>query len=155
MSEEHRRDAKFSHLTGEGAAHMVDVGEKKSQLRIAKAQAVVRCAAATIDALRERALPKGDVLTVAQVAGIQSAKQTANLIPMCHPLPLDFVGIDFVIEPEAIRITAEVRTSARTGVEMEALTAATIAALTIYDMCKAVDHGMVISEIRLLEKRKL
>jgi cyclic pyranopterin phosphate synthase len=155
MSEEDRRDAKFSHLTEEGAAHMVDVGEKKPQPRIAKAQAVVRCAAATIDALRERALPKGDVLTVAQVAGIHSAKQTANLIPMCHPLPLDFVGVSFVIEPDAIRITAEARTSARTGVEMEALTAATIAALTIYDMCKAVDHAMVISEIRLLEKRKL
>jgi cyclic pyranopterin phosphate synthase len=155
MSDPQGGPAKFSHLSDDGAARMVDVGEKKVQRRIAKAEALVRCAAATIEALQERALPKGDVLTVAQIAGIQAAKRTASLIPMCHPLPLDFVGVEFVIEPAAVRITAEARTIARTGVEMEALTAVTIAALTIYDMCKAVDHAMVITDIRLLEKRKI
>jgi cyclic pyranopterin phosphate synthase len=155
MSESPEPGAKFSHLSEEGAAHMVDVGEKKTQPRIAKAEAVVRCARRTIELLRTHALPKGDVLTVAQIAGIQAAKQTATLIPMCHPLPLDFVAVDFAVETDRVRIAAEARTTARTGVEMEALTAASVAALAIYDMCKAVDKNMVIAEIRLLEKRKL
>ena len=144
----------FSHLSEEGAARMVNVGDKSPQRRIARAEGTVRCAPATIEALRARALPKGDVLTVAQIAGIQAAKQTALLIPMCHPLPLDCVSVDFVIETDGVRISAEAQTVARTGVEMEALTAVCVAALTIYDMCKAVDRGMAISEIRLLSKRK-
>jgi cyclic pyranopterin phosphate synthase len=148
------RGSRFSHLSDEGAARMVNVGEKVAQRRIARAEGAVRCAPATIAALRERALPKGDVLTVAQIAGIQAAKQTAALIPMCHPLPLDFISLEFAIEPDGVRILAEVRTVARTGVEMEALTSVSVAALTIYDMCKAVDPAMVIGEIRLLEKRK-
>ena len=144
----------FSHLSEEGAARMVNVGDKSAVRRIARAEGTVRCAPATIEALRAGALPKGDVLTVAQIAGIQAAKQTALLIPMCHSLPLDCVSVDFVIETDGIRISAEAQTVARTGVEMEALTAVCVAALTIYDMCKAVDRGMAISEIRLLSKRK-
>ncbi len=133
---------------------MVDVGEKATQRRTARAEGIVRCAAATITALQDQALPKGDVLTVARIAGIQAAKRTAELIPLCHQLPLSSVKVDFTIEAEAVRITAEARTSAQTGVEMEALTAVSVAALTVYDMCKAVDKGMVIGEIRVLEKRK-
>jgi cyclic pyranopterin phosphate synthase len=144
----------FSHLDATGQARMVDVADKPTQRRTARAEGVVRCAAATISALRDQALPKGDVLTVARVAGIQAAKRTAELIPLCHQLPLSSVKVDFLIESETVRITAEARTSAQTGVEMEALTAVSVAALTIYDMCKAVDKGMVIGEIRVLEKWK-
>lgn len=133
---------------------MVDVGGKPAQRRMARAEGVVRCAPETIRLLRERALPKGDVLTVAQVAAIQAAKRCDELIPMCHSLPLDAVDVAFDIEPEGIRIRASARTTAKTGVEMEALTAVTVAALTIYDMCKAVDKAMVIGEVRVTEKIK-
>ena len=144
----------FSHLDEAGRARMVDVGHKPEQRRTARAEGVVRCQPATIAALRERALPKGDVLTVAQIAGIQAAKRTDDLIPLCHSLPIDAVHITFDIEPDAVRIRSEVATTAKTGVEMEALTAVSVAALTIYDMCKAVDKTMVIGEIRVTEKRK-
>ncbi len=144
----------FSHLDAAGAARMVDVGHKPAQQRTAVAEGVVRCAPATIAALRERALPKGDVLTVAQLAGIQAAKRTDALIPLCHSLPLESVAVSFVVEEDAIRIRAEARTFAKTGVEMEALTAVSVAALTIYDMCKAVDKAMVIEGIRVTGKRK-
>ena len=144
----------FSHLDESGRARMVDVGHKPAQKRTASAEGVVRCQPATIAALRERALPKGDVLTVAQIAAIQAAKRTDELIPLCHSLPIDAVHISFDIEPDAVRIRSEVRTTAKTGVEMEALTAVSVAALTIYDMCKAVDKTMVIGEIRVTEKRK-
>ena len=144
----------FSHLDASGSARMVDVGHKPEQKRTASAEGFVRCQPGTIAALREQALPKGDVLTVAKIAGIQAAKRTDALIPLCHSLPLDAVEITFEIEPAAVRIVAEVSTTAKTGVEMEALTAVSVAALTIYDMCKAVDKSMVIDSIRVTKKVK-
>ncbi len=147
-------DARFSHLDESGHARMVDVGHKPEQRRVARAEGVVRCQPATIAALREQALPKGDVLTVAKIAAIQAAKRTDELIPLCHSLPLNAVELDFQIEADAIRIRAEVTTTAKTGVEMEALTAVSVAALTIYDMCKAEDKQMVIGEIRVTGKTK-
>src|SRR5678816_4290379 len=146
--------AQFSHLDASGSARMVDVGHKPAQRRIAKAEGRVHCQPATIAALRDRALPKGDVLTVAKIAAIQAAKRTDELIPLCHSLPIDGVDVEFVLEDDAIRIHAEVSTTAKTGVEMEALTAISVAALTIYDMCKAVDKTMSISDIRVIEKLK-
>ena len=133
---------------------MVDVGHKQRLQRVAIAAGVVRCQPATIAALRDRALPKGDVLTVAKIAAIQAAKRTDDLIPLCHSLPLDSVNVDFSLEDDAVRIRATVCTTAKTGVEMEALTAVSIAALTIYDMCKAVDKQMVIGEICVMKKTK-
>ncbi len=133
---------------------MVDVGHKPEQRRTARAEAVIQCQPTTIAALRTQALPKGDVLTVAKLAGIQAAKRTDELIPLCHSLPLSGVEVEFAVEDDAIRIITQVRTTARTGVEMEALTAASVAALTIYDMCKAVDKTMVIGGIRVTEKLK-
>jgi cyclic pyranopterin phosphate synthase len=147
-------ETSFSHLDADGTARMVDVGHKPIQHRTATASGFVKCATATLAALRDKALPKGDVLTVARIAAIQSAKITDKLIPLCHSLPLDGVDVDFEIHNAGIAIRATARTSARTGVEMEALTAVSIAALTIYDMCKAVDKDMEIGEIRLLEKTK-
>ncbi len=147
-------DAHFSHLDESGRARMVDVGHKPAQRRTATAEGVIRCAPATLTALRDRALPKGDVLTVAKIAAIQAAKRTDELIPLCHSLPLDSVDVEFFLEDAAIRIRASAHTTAKTGVEMEALTAVSIAALTIYDMCKAVDKQMVIGEIRVTEKHK-
>ena len=147
-------DPHFTHLDATGAARMVDVGHKPAQRRTAVAEGILRCQPATIAALRDRALPKGDVLTVARIAGIQAAKRTDTLIPLCHSLPLDSVALDFTVEDDAILIRAEVHTTARTGVEMEALTAVSIAALTIYDMCKAVDKMMVIGDIRVTKKLK-
>lgn len=133
---------------------MVDVGHKPPQRRLARAAGAVRCRAETIHALREQALPKGDVLTVAKIAGIQAAKRTDALIPLCHSLPLDSVDVRFEIGETEVRIFAEAATTSRTGVEMEALVAVSVAALTIYDMCKAVDKGMVIGDIRVTEKVK-
>jgi cyclic pyranopterin phosphate synthase len=147
-------EAKFSHLDETGAARMVDVGHKPAQRRTASAEGVVRCQPATLAALRDHALPKGDVITVAKIAGIQAAKRTDALIPLCHSLPLDSVDVEFSLEADAVRIRATASTTAKTGVEMEALTAVSVAALTIYDMCKAVDRQMVIGEIRVTEKRK-
>jgi cyclic pyranopterin monophosphate synthase len=149
----------FSHLDAQGNARMVDVGAKPAQRRTARAEGIVRCAGETIRLLKERALPKGDVLTVAQIAGIQAAKRCDELIPMCHfpmchSLPIDVADVTFAIEEDGIRIRASVSTTAKTGVEMEALTAVSVAALTIYDMCKAVDKGMVIGDIRVTEKIK-
>ena len=145
----------FSHLDATGAARMVDVGEKPAQRRIAVAAGAVRMQAGTIAALRAQALPKGDVLTVAKIAAIQAAKRTDELIPLCHSLPVDAVEVTFEIEEEAVRIRARVSTTAKTGVEMEALTAVSVAALTIYDMCKAVDKTMRIEGIEVVEKIKL
>lgn len=144
----------FSHLDAEGTARMVDVSGKLVQRRTAVAAGFVTCAPATVQALRDRALPKGDVLTVARIAGIQAAKTTAQLIPLCHGLPLDKVDIDFEIQDVGVAIRATAITSAKTGVEMEALTAVSVAGLTIYDMCKAVDKSMVIGQIQVVEKRK-
>ncbi len=133
---------------------MVNVGHKPEQSRRAKAQGEVRCRPETIETLRAQALPKGDVLTVAKIAAILAAKRTDELIPLCHSLPLNGVEVSFVVESDVIKIEAEVWTSARTGVEMEALTAVSVAALTIYDMCKAIDKEMVIGAIRVTEKHK-
>lgn len=133
---------------------MVDVGAKPEQRRLARAEGTVRCRPETIAALRDRALPKGDVLTIAQIAGIQAAKRTDELIPLCHSLPLNAVQVEFEVGATEIRIRSEASTSARTGVEMEALMAVSVAALTIYDMCKAVDKGMTIEGIRVTEKIK-
>jgi cyclic pyranopterin phosphate synthase len=145
---------KFSHLDADGNARMVDVGAKPVQQRRAIAAGRLICRPETIQALRAGALPKGDVLTVAQVAAIQAAKRTSELIPLCHPLPLDYVSVEFSIEKKAIRIQCTTATSSRTGVEMEALTGVSVAALTLYDMCKAVDKSMRIDTIRVIQKTK-
>lgn len=144
----------FSHLDAGGSARMVNVGDKPVQRRRAVAAASLRCAVATIRALKNRALPKGDVLTVAQIAGIQAAKRTSDLIPLCHPLPLCHVEVQFGVRRDSIEIECAVETNAQTGVEMEALTGASVAALTLYDMCKAVDQTMRIEGVRVVKKIK-
>jgi cyclic pyranopterin phosphate synthase len=144
----------FSHLDAAGGARMVNVGHKPVQHRRAVAAGKLVCAPATIRALKKNALPKGDVLTVAQIAGIQAAKRTAELIPLCHPLPLNHVAINFRVRAAAIEIVCTAETSAQTGVEMEALTGVAVAALALYDMCKAVDKKMRIEGIRVVEKTK-
>jgi len=144
----------FSHLDPAGGARMVDVGAKPVQQRTAVAEGRLTCAAKTIELLRARALPKGDVLTVAKIAGIQAAKNTAQLIPLCHPLALSHVDVEFVVEADGVAIRATAKLSGQTGVEMEVLTAVSVAALTLYDMCKAVDKTMTIGGIRVVEKTK-
>ena len=148
------KSKKFSHLDAAGRAKMVDVGRKPPQLRIAVAEGSVRCQPQTVAALRARTLPKGDVFTVAKIAAILAAKRVDELIPLCHSLPLEAVDVHFYLKQDTVQIAAEARTTAKTGVEMEALTAVSVAALTIYDMCKAVDKTMVIEGIRLVSKTK-
>jgi len=149
-----RKKRTFSHLDESGNARMVNVGAKPIQLRRAVASARLVCQPATIRALRAKALPKGDVLTVANIAGIQAAKRTSELIPLCHPLALHHVEVKFKLRRDAIDLTCAAETGALTGVEMEALTGASVAALTLYDMCKAVDKTMRIENIRVLMKTK-
>ena len=145
--------AKLSHFDDQGASHMVDVGPKPVTERLAKASAIVRMLPATRQLIVDRRHAKGDVLEVARLAGIMGTKRTADLIPLCHPLSIESVQLDLQPwEDDAIRIEATVGVTAKTGVEMESLTAASIAALTIYDMCKAVDRGMSIEQIQLEEK---
>lgn len=145
--------AEFSHFDDSGQAVMVDVSAKPITARRATARARVVMAAATLALIEAGGAKKGDVLGVARLAGIMAAKRTADLIPLCHPLPLDSVTVDLTAAPpDAVEITATVRTTGRTGVEMEALTAASVAALTVYDMCKAVDRGMRIEAVRLVAK---
>ena len=144
----------FSHLDASGTVRMVDTGLKPIQRRTAIAEGFVQMAPGTISALRAQALPKGDVLTVARIAAIQAAKRTDSLIPLCHSLPLDAVEVDFSVEEGGVAIRATAITNAKTGVEMEALTAVGIAGLTIYDMCKAIDKSMVLQNIRLISKTK-
>ena len=144
----------FSHLDAHGRAKMVDVGHKPPQLRIAVAEGSVACQSTTIAALRGKKIPKGDVFTVAKVAAILAAKRVDEMIPLCHSLPLDAVDVQFHLKKNTVHITAEARTTAKTGVEMEALTAVSVAALTVYDMCKAVDKAMVIEGVRLVSKIK-
>ena len=144
----------FSHIDAAGSAHMVNVGHKPVQHRRAVAAGRLVCTPATIQTLKKNALPKGDVLTVAQVAGIQGAKRTAQLIPLCHPLALNHVEVGFKIRRSVIEIICAAETSSQTGVEMEALAGVSIAALTLYDMCKAVDKKMRIEGIHLVEKVK-
>ena len=145
---------KFSHLNAAGEARMVNVGAKPVQRRRAVAAGKLVCAPATIRALKQHALPKGDVLTVAQIAGIQAAKRTSELIPLCHPLALNHVAVTFNVRRAAVEIICTAETSAATGVEMEALTGVSVAALTLYDMCKAVDKTMRIEGVCVLEKVK-
>lgn len=133
---------------------MVNVGRKPPRRRLAIAEGRLVCRPTTIQALKKHALPKGDVLTVAQIAGIQGAKKTSELIPLCHPLPLSHVEVSFTIRPDAIEILCSAETTSLTGVEMEALTGVTVAALALYDMCKAVDKEMRIEGIRIVEKIK-
>ena len=133
---------------------MVSVEHKPVQARIAEARCAITCQPSTVVALREHALPKGDVLAVARVAGIQAAKATAHLIPLCHPLPLDQVLVEFEVGESGIEIGCTVRTGAKTGVEMEALTGASVAALTIYDMLKSADKTMSINHLRVVRKEK-
>ncbi|MDI6872005.1 MAG: cyclic pyranopterin monophosphate synthase MoaC [Bacillota bacterium] len=147
--------AEFTHFNERGMAHMVDVGGKEATAREAVAHAAVRLSPGTFRQVVNRQLAKGDVLGVAQVAGVMAAKKTSELIPLCHPLPLTKVDLSFTPDESTatIHIAAAVRTVARTGVEMEALTAASVAALTVYDMCKAVEKGIEITDIYLVEKR--
>ena len=142
----------LSHVDEAGDVRMVDVGSKPLSRRRAVAHATVRMAPETAKRLRE--LPKGDALVVAQLAGVMAAKRTADLIPLCHPLPLSHVEVSLSVGPHYVEITASVETTAQTGVEMEALTAASVAALTVYDMAKAIDKEMVVDEIKLVEKSK-
>jgi cyclic pyranopterin phosphate synthase len=142
----------LSHLDESGAVRMVDIGGKPVSRRRARARAVVRMAPETAARLAE--LPKGDALAAARLAGIMAAKRTSELIPLCHPLPLTHVAVALEVGEDAVEIEASAETTAQTGVEMEALVAATTAALTVYDMAKGVDSGMEISEVRLLEKVK-
>ena len=143
----------LTHLDHEGKAKMVDISQKTATERVAVATGIITMAPETLKKIRENALKKGDALAVARIAGIMAAKRTDQLIPLCHSLPLSAVSIDFEdIENNAIEITAIAKTFYQTGVEMEALTAVSVAALTIYDMCKAVNKKIVISDIMLLEK---
>ena len=146
--------ADLTHFDAEGRAHMVDVGGKPVSKRIAIASGQISMDADTLAKIREGRLGKGDVLGVARLAGIMGAKQTANLIPLCHPLGLDHVSLDLELDDDlpGIRIAATCQVTGRTGIEMEAMTAVSVAALTIYDMCKAVDRGMQIGAIRLTHK---
>jgi cyclic pyranopterin phosphate synthase len=143
---------KLTHLDSHGAARMVDVGGKPETARSATASGRIRMSAEALAAVREGSGPKGDVLAAARIAGIMAAKKTAELIPLCHPLSLDAVSVNFAFESDAVRVTATASLTGRTGVEMEAMTATSITLLTIYDMAKALDKGMVIEEVRLLEK---
>jgi cyclic pyranopterin phosphate synthase len=149
-----RAAPQLSHVAADGGARMVNVGAKPDQQRTATATGRLSCSPKTIKLLRAQALPKGDVLTVAKIAGIQAAKNTAQLIPLCHPLALSHVDVSFKVEKDGIVVHATAALAGKTGVEMEALTAVSVAALTLYDMCKAVDKGMAIGGIRVTEKTK-
>ena len=144
----------FTHIDASGDANMVDVSAKGDTVRIARAEAIVTMKPETLEMIMNGDHHKGDVFAVARIAGIQAAKKTSDLIPLCHPLMLTSVKVELVAEPEEsqVRITSRCKLTGKTGVEMEALTAASVAALTLYDMCKAVDKGMVIRDVRLLEK---
>lgn len=144
----------FSHIDSRGKAQMVDIGAKETTERSATAEAFVRMSATTLAAIRDQTVPKGDVFATARIAGIQAAKKTSDLIPLCHPLALTSVTLDLAVDEAAsgVIITATCKLTGKTGVEMEALTAASVAALTLYDMCKALDRAMVIERVQLLHK---
>jgi cyclic pyranopterin phosphate synthase len=154
MSVKQENKGHLSHIDKKGDARMVDVGDKKIVHRTARARGLIRMAAPTIQAIREDQVKKGNVLAVSRIAGIQAAKGTPDLIPLCHNLPLDAVHIDFEFSDEGIIASCEVSCQARTGVEMEALTGVSVALLTVYDMCKALDRQMVMDQIRLVHKIK-
>lgn len=143
----------LTHLDKNGAAHMVDVGDKQTTKRTAQAQAVITMQPETLRRIAEGTMPKGDVFACARIAGIMAAKRTSDLIPMCHPLPIDGVEIEITpISETEVRLVSTLRCTHKTGIEMEALTAVSVAALTIYDMCKAIDRGMRIDQVLLLHK---
>ncbi|PKP32128.1 MAG: cyclic pyranopterin monophosphate synthase MoaC [Bacteroidetes bacterium HGW-Bacteroidetes-16] len=144
----------LSHTNSAGKANMVDVGHKPNQLRTAKAEGFIRLNAETVNLIKENQMKKGDVLTIAEIAGIQGAKRTSELIPLCHPIQLTKVDVKATLENNGVRINCLARCIGQTGVEMEALNGVSVGLLTIYDMCKAVDKEMVISEIKLIEKTK-
>ena len=146
--------SKLSHTDKQGKAKMVDVGHKDDQLRIAKASGEIKLDAKTIELIRNNEIKKGDVLTIAEFAGIQGGKQTSNLIPLCHPLQITKIDVKAQITKNGVKVESEARCIGKTGIEMEALTAVNIALLTIYDMCKAVDKEMEIGTIKLIEKTK-
>jgi cyclic pyranopterin phosphate synthase len=147
-------DSSLTHLDASGNARMVDVGDKPMTRREAVAEGFITLQPATLAAITAGSVPKGEVLNTARIAGILAAKRCGEMIPLCHPLPLESVAIDFDLQQSRIRIQATARVTAKTGVEMEALTAVSVAALTIYDMCKSIDKQMVIEGIRLLSKTK-
>lgn len=144
--------SELSHVDQQGRVSMVDTGEKSITTRRAVASARVLMSPATVKALREQRTPKGDPLEAARIAGIMAAKRTAELIPLCHPLPLTHIDVQADLKDDGVSLSSEVSTNAQTGVEMEALTAVTVAALTVYDMCKAVEKGMTVTDIRLESK---
>ncbi len=144
--------SQLTHLDEKGQARMVDVGGKPQTARSATASGRIRMSPPALVAIRDGSGPKGDVLAAARIAGIMAAKRTGELIPLCHPLALDAVTVDFAVEEDAITVTARASLTGKTGVEMEAMTATSIALLTIYDMAKAIDKGMVIDAVRLIEK---
>jgi cyclic pyranopterin phosphate synthase len=144
---------KLTHVDEGGRLQMVDVGAKQETRRLARVRGQIRMRPETVQLILENKVAKGNVLEAARLAGIMAAKRTGELIPLCHPLNLTAVEVDFEVGEDRVEVETQVRIEDRTGVEMEALTAATVALLTIYDMCKAVDRGMVISEVRLMEKR--
>ncbi|MFM5885541.1 MAG: cyclic pyranopterin monophosphate synthase MoaC [Novosphingobium sp.] len=145
--------ADLTHLDEHGQARMVDIGGKTATQRVAVAEGRIAMSPSALAAIRDGTAPKGDVVAAARIAGIMAAKRTAELIPLCHPLALDSVTVDFAFADDALRVTASASLTGRTGVEMEALTAVSVALLTIYDMAKAIDKGMVITGVRLIEKR--
>jgi len=144
----------LSHINEKGKANMVDVGEKPIQLRIASAEGFIKLQPSTITLIRDNEMKKGDVLTVAEIAGIQAAKRTSELIPLCHQLQISKVEVKTTIKDDGILVTSICRCNGKTGIEMEALTAVSVALLTIYDMCKAADKNMIIKEIKLTSKTK-
>ncbi|NJK87853.1 MAG: cyclic pyranopterin monophosphate synthase MoaC [Bacteroidales bacterium] len=147
--------SELSHVNEKGKAKMVDVSTKPLHYRIASAKGSIKLAPSTIELIRKNEIQKGDVLTVAKIAGIQAAKNTSALIPLCHPLQLTNIVVEANLEKEKIIVESEVKCKGQTGVEMEALTAVSVGLLTIYDMCKAVDKQMIIEEIKLIEKSKI
>lgn len=147
--------ADFSHYSKDGTPVMVDISDKNVTARTAKAAGFVQMSRPTLELIEKRLLPKGDLFQIAKIAGIMAAKRNAELIPMCHPLALSFIDVSIELDYGAcgVRINSEIRLEGKTGAEMEALTAVSVAALTVYDMCKAVDKGMVIGDIKLIEKK--
>ena len=149
---EKNRNPKLTHADVEGRSRMVDVGDKLVTSRTAIASGFVRMSPATVEAIREHRTPKGDPLEVARLAGVMAAKRTSELIPLCHPLPLHHADVQIELGSDGVKIIATARTEGKTGVEMEALTAVSVAALTVYDMCKAIDKAMVVTDVRLEAK---
>ncbi len=146
---------KFSHTDPTGKANMVDIGHKPEQTRTAKAEGFIQLSGTTVELIKQNQLKKGDVLTVAEIAGIQAAKNTSALIPLCHNILIDKVEVKTTLEPNGVKVESMAKCSGKTGIEMEALTAVSVTLLTIYDMCKAVDKAMVITDVRLVEKVKV